>query len=56
MLLYLTILTGKNSILLMSVQEFIEIYAWLLLTFFYMLTQSTKSHTFHCRILKIADV
>ena len=32
--IYLTILTGKNSALLNSVQEFIEIEAWLLLNFF----------------------
>ena len=32
--IYLTILTGKNSALLDSVQEFIEIEAWLLLNFF----------------------
>ena len=29
-----TILTGKNYILLNSIQEFIEIETWLLLTFF----------------------
>ena len=37
----LTILTGQNCVLLSSVQEFIEIGAWLLLNFF--VTQSNKS-------------
>ena len=31
---FLTMLTGKNYDLLNAVQEFIEIEAWLLLTFF----------------------
>ena len=41
-----TILPGKNCVLLNSVQEFIEIEAWLLLTFF------IKFYAFYCQTLK----
>ena len=41
-----TILPGKNCVLLNSVQEFIEIEAWLLLTSF------IKFYAFYCQILK----
>ena len=44
--LCLTILLGKNYVLLNSVQEFIEIEAWLLLTFF------IKFYALYCPILK----
>ena len=44
--LCLTILPGKNCVLLNSVQEFIEIEAWLLLTSF------IKFYAFYCQILK----
>ena len=48
--LCLTILLGKNCVLLNSVQEFIEIEAWLLLTFF------IKFYALYCQILKNTKV
>ena len=48
--LCLTILPGKNCVLLNSVQEFIEIEAWLLLTFF------IKFYALYCQILKNTKV
>ena len=51
----LTILTGRNSVLLNSVQDRVEIEAWLLLIFF-MFTQLIKFYTFHFQRLKSADV
>ena len=45
-----TILPGKNCVLLNSVQEFIEIEAWLLLTFF------IKFYALYCQILKNTKV
>ena len=51
----LTVLIGKNCVLLSSVQEYTEIEAWLLLTFF-IFTQSIKFYAFHCHILKSTDV
>ena len=44
----------KNCVLLNSVQEFIEIEPWLLLTFFLYL--QSNFYTFYCRILKSTDV
>ena len=41
--LYITILTGKNSVWLNSVQEFTEIEACLLVTFFICLQNQLKS-------------
>ena len=49
------IITGESCVLLSSVQEFIEIKAWLLLNFF-MFTQSIKFYTFYCHVLKSTDV
>ena len=43
MKLSLMILRGKNSVLLNSAQEFIEIEAWLLLTFFLCLRNQLSS-------------
>ena len=40
---HLTILTGKNCVLLHSVQEFIETEAWLLLAFFICLHNQLSS-------------
>ena len=42
----------ENCVLLNSVQEFIEIEAWLYLTFFPMFTQLISFYTFYCHILK----
>ena len=39
----LAILTGKNFVILNSVQEFIEIKVWLLLSFFVCLHNQLKS-------------
>ena len=48
----LTILTAKNCVLFNSVQEFIEIKAWLLPMFIAQLI----SIIFYCRRLKSTDV
>ena len=49
------IITGESCVLLSSVQEFIEIKAWLLLNFF-MFTQSIKFYKFYCHVLKSTGV
>ena len=52
---WLTILTGKY-IRSHSIQEFVKIESWLLLTDLYMFTQVTKFCKFHCLMLKKTDV
>ena len=46
----------ENFVLLNSVQEFIEIEAWLLLRFFIVYTQSINFYTPYFYMLKSADV
>ena len=43
-LLFLTIITGKSCVLLSSLQQFIEIEVWLLLTFFLCLPNLTDKN------------
>ena len=57
---YITIRTRKNCVLLNSMQEFIEIEAWLLLTFLISLHNNQVlsiplSHVKECRWLKKAE-
>ena len=52
--IHLTILRGKNCVLLISLQDFMEIEAWLFLTVF-TYAQTNKFHTFHRQILKNTD-
>ena len=56
-LIYLMTLTGGNCVLLNSVQEFVEIKAWLLLTFFICLhNRDISAHFIVSQIKECADV
>ena len=50
------IVPDLNCVLLNSVQELIEIEAWLLLIFLICFTQSINVYTFHFHILNGVDV